>query len=112
MEDEKPTQDFICICTPTFVTSNTRENAKLQCWSLIDMHLYYFFSLRDRDILDFFMQSAWNETQFNLLGHRYFSCVSFGNQNRARRRTPRNHAWQICHIFRGNVPRTAPRVRG
>lgn len=77
MEDEKLTQDFIGICTPTFVTPNTRENAKLQYWSLIDMPLYYFFNFKDPHILDFFMQSLWNETQYNPLGHRYFSCVPF-----------------------------------
>lgn len=77
MDDEKFTQDMMGVCTPTFVTPNTRENAKLQYWSLIDMPLYYFFNARDPHILDFFMQSLWNETQYNPLGHRYFSCVPY-----------------------------------
>ena len=77
LDDEKFTQDFPAICTPTFVTPNTRENAKLQYWSLHDLGLLYFFNPLDSHILDFFMQSLWNETQFNPLGHRYFSCVPY-----------------------------------
>ena len=33
MDDEKHTQDLLCVSTPSFVTPNTRENAKLQLWS-------------------------------------------------------------------------------
>jgi hypothetical protein len=77
MEEEKFTQDFITVCTPTFVTPNTRENAKLQCWSLVDMPVYYFLNPKDPHILDFFMQSLWNETQYNPLGQRYWSCVPY-----------------------------------
>ncbi len=77
MEDEKFTQDFSAICTPTFVTPDTRSNARLQYWSLHDMALYYFWDPRALHILDFFMQALWTETQFNPLGHRYFSCVPY-----------------------------------
>jgi hypothetical protein len=77
MDDEKLTQDMICICTPTFVTPDTRSNARLQDWSLRDMPIYYFLDPRDSHVLDFFMQSLWNETQFNPLGHRYYSCVPY-----------------------------------
>ncbi len=77
MDEERFTQDFITICTPTFVTPNTRENAKLQYWSLLDMPLYYFLNPRDSHLLDFFMQSLWNETQYNPLGQRYWSCVPY-----------------------------------
>jgi hypothetical protein len=55
MPEEKFTQDFITICTPTFVTPNTRENAKLQYWSLVDMPLYYFLNPKDTHILDAMM---------------------------------------------------------
>lgn len=41
------------------------------------MPLYYFFNPKDPHVLDFFMQSLWNETQYNPLGHRYFSCVPY-----------------------------------
>lgn len=77
MDEEKFTQDLITICTPTFVTPNTRENAKLQYWSLIDMPLYYFLNPGDTHLLDFFMQSLWNETQYNPLGQRHWSCVPY-----------------------------------
>ncbi|MGI9304568.1 MAG: catalase family protein [Gammaproteobacteria bacterium] len=77
MDDEKYTQDMPCICTPTFVTPDTRSNARLQDWSLRDMALYYFFDPRDSHVLDFLMQSLWNETQYNPLGQRYWSCVPY-----------------------------------
>lgn len=77
MDEEEFTQDFITVCTPTFVTPNTRENAKLQYWSLIDMPIYYFLNPKDSHILDFLMQGLWNETQYNPLGQRYWSCVPY-----------------------------------
>ncbi len=77
MDEERFTQDFITICTPTFVTPDTRENAKLQQWSLLDMPIYYFLNPKDLHLLDFMMQSLWNETQYNPLGQRYWSCVPY-----------------------------------
>lgn len=77
LEEEKYTQDFITICTPTFVTPNTRENAKLQYWSLLDMPIYYFLNPKDSHLRDFMMQSLWNETQYNPLGQRHWSCVPY-----------------------------------
>ncbi len=77
MQEEQFTQDFISICTPTFVTPDTRENAKLQQWSLRDMPIYYFLNPKDPHLLDFQMQSLWNETQYNPLGQRYWSCVPY-----------------------------------
>jgi deferrochelatase/peroxidase EfeB len=77
LEDEKFTQDLLAVCTPTFVTPNTRENAKLQIWSFRDMPVFYFLNPLDSHVLDFFMQSWWNETQYNPLGARYWSCVPY-----------------------------------
>lgn len=77
MEDEKFTQDFLSICTPTFVTPDTRANAKLQAWILKGTPLYYFVDPRDSHVLDGFMQSLWNKTQSNPLGERYWSCVPY-----------------------------------
>lgn len=77
LEEEEYTQDFISICTPTFVTPNTRENAKLQYWSLLDMPIYYFLNPKDLHIRDFLMQSLWNETQYNPLGQRHWSCTPY-----------------------------------
>ncbi|MCQ8127711.1 catalase family protein [Methylomonas rivi] len=78
MDEEKFTQDIITTSGgPTFVTPNTRENAKLQYWSLRDMTLYYFLNPLDTHLLDMFMQSLWNETQTNPLGKRYWSCTPY-----------------------------------
>lgn len=77
MDDEKLTQDFLSICTPTFVTPDTRSNAKLQAWILKGTPLFYFANPRDPHILDGFMQSLWNKTQSNPLGERYWSCVPY-----------------------------------
>ena len=77
MDEEKFTQDFITVCTSTFVTPNIRENAKLQYWSLVDMPVYYFLNPKDPHILDFIMQGLWNETQYNPLGQRFYSCVPY-----------------------------------
>lgn len=78
MEEEKFTQDFITTSGgQTFVTPDTRENAKLQYWSLVDMTLYYFLNPKDTHLLDFFMQSLWNQTQYNPLGQNYWSCVPY-----------------------------------
>ena len=78
MDEEKLTQDFITTSGgQTFVSPDTRENAKLQYWSLLDMPLYYFLNPKDMHLLDSFMQSLWNETQYNPLGQRYWSCVPY-----------------------------------
>ncbi|HUF57181.1 MAG TPA: hypothetical protein VMM55_11550, partial [Thermohalobaculum sp.] len=77
LDDEKSTQDWPAVVTPTFVTPDARENAKLQYWSTIDEPLWYFLSPKDPHLLDFVMQGLWNETQYNPLGHRYYSCVPY-----------------------------------
>jgi hypothetical protein len=77
MEDEKFTQDFLCVSTPSFVTPNTRENAKLQNWSFRALPVFYFLNPLDSHFLDFLMQGLWNETLYNPLGTRYWSCVPY-----------------------------------
>ena len=77
MDEEKFTQDLITVCTPTFVTPDTRENAKLQYWSLLGMPMYYFINPKDSHLLDFMMQGLWNGTQYNPLGQRHWSCVPY-----------------------------------
>ena len=53
------------------------ENAKLQYWSTIDEPIWYFLNPKDSHLLDFVMQGLWNETQYNPLGQRYYSCVPY-----------------------------------
>ena len=77
MEDERYTQDLLCICTPTFVTPDCRANAALQRWILDETPLWYFFDPRATHLLDFWMQSLWNKTQNNPLGQYYYSCVPY-----------------------------------
>jgi len=77
MDEEKSTQDFICVSTPTFVTPDVRENAKLQYWSLLKLPIFYFLNPKDSHIRDMLMQSLWNETLYNPLGTRYWSCVPY-----------------------------------
>jgi len=77
MDDEKSTQDFLSICTPTFVTPDTRCNSKLQAWILRGMPFFYFVDPRDSHVLDMLMQGWWNKTQSNPLGERYWSCVPY-----------------------------------
>lgn len=77
MDEEKRTQDLICVCTPTFVTPNAMENAKLQHWSLLHQPLWYFLNPRDSHLLDFLMQGLWNKTMKNPLGEAYYSNVPY-----------------------------------
>lgn len=77
MDEETLTQDFICGSTPTFVTPDTRENAKLQYWGLLDLPIFYFLNPMDLHIGDFLMQALWNETLYNPLGTNYWSCAPY-----------------------------------
>jgi hypothetical protein len=77
LPDETATQDFLSICTPTFVTPDTRANANLQSWILKGRPLFYFTKPGDSHLLDGLMQSWWNKTQSNPLGERYWSCVPY-----------------------------------
>lgn len=77
LDDEKSTQDLLCICTPTFVTPDSRANASLQDWSLREMPIFYFLNPKDSHLLDALMQSLWNATQYNPLGQYYYSCVPY-----------------------------------
>jgi len=78
LDDEKHTQDLICVSTPTFVTPNIVENAKLQANSnLRGTPFMYFWRPGDTHILDFFMQGLWNETKTSPLESQYWSCVPY-----------------------------------
>jgi len=77
LDDERFTQDLLCICTPTFVTPDAQANAQLQHALLAETGLWYFWNRRRSHILDFWMQALWNETQRNPLGQHYFSCVPY-----------------------------------
>lgn len=77
MEDEKHTQDFISVSTPTFVTPDIHANARLQVHVLRGTPVFYFFTTGFSHFLDFLMQGLWNETQTSPLEARYWSCVPY-----------------------------------
>ena len=75
---EKHTQDFLGVCTPTFVTPDVKANARLQYWSRRHLPAFYFWDFyRGTHILDMLMQGLWNETQTNPLGATFYSCVPY-----------------------------------
>ena len=76
-DDEKHTQDFTAVCTPTFVTPDIKSNARLQFWSRRHMPTWYFLNFSEPHVLDMLMQSLWNETQTNPLGATFYSCVPY-----------------------------------
>ena len=76
-DDEKHTQDFTAVCTPTFVTPDVKANARLQYWSRRHLPVFYFLDPRNLHLIDFVMQGLWNETQTNPLGQTYYSCVPY-----------------------------------
>ena len=77
LDDEKETQDLLGVCTPTFVTPNVLANAQLQAQLLRRTPLYYFFDPRHPHVLDFLMQSLWNETQTSPVECQYYSTVPY-----------------------------------
>ncbi len=76
-DDERFTQDFFGVSTPTFVTPNTRENAHLQKWSLKNAAIFHFLNFRNPHILDGIMQGLWTKTQSSPFEAPYFSCVPY-----------------------------------
>jgi hypothetical protein len=102
MDDEKHTQDLICVCTPTFVTPDCRANARLQYWSLRRTPLWYFLDPRETHLLDFWMQALWNKTMSNPLGERYYSCVPY--------LLGEGQAMQYAFYSRTAVPRHIPNL--
>jgi len=117
-DDEKHTQDFLAVCTPTFVTPDIKANARLQYWSRRHLPAFYFLDLRGTHLLDMAMQSLWNETQTNPLGATFYSCVpyllgphramqySFSSKTEVHRRIPRLPFRPPDNYLRDNMIRT------
>jgi hypothetical protein len=101
LDDEQHTQDFLGVSTPTFVTPDTRANARLQYWSYRNAPVYYFLDPRDSHVFDSIMQLLWTKTQTSPLESQYFSCVpyllgegqamqyAFSSRRKKRSRVPR-----------------------
>src|SRR6516165_233600 len=54
-DDEKHTQDFTAVCTPTFVTPDVKANAHLQYWSRRHLPVFHFLDPRNHHLLDMLM---------------------------------------------------------
>lgn len=77
IDDEKATQDFTAISTPTFVTTDVAENVKLQRRIGEGTPLFYFLSPFDPHILDGVMQALYARTHSSPLETAYYSCVPY-----------------------------------
>jgi hypothetical protein len=77
LDDERFTQDFTGISTPTFTTPDVRENTKLQVASRKGTPLFYFINPLDSHLLDALMSGLWAKTQTSPLETPYFSCVPY-----------------------------------
>lgn len=77
MEQEKLTQDLICVSVPTFVTPDIKANAQLQIESVKNAQIFYFLNFRRSHFLDFIMQGLWTKTQSSPFEAPYFSCVPY-----------------------------------
>ena len=77
LAEERFTQDFLAVCTATFVTPDICANAQLQRASLQNATIYHFLNLTNSHLLDLLMQALWTKTQSSPLEAPYFSCVPY-----------------------------------
>ena len=77
MEEEKFTQDFFGVSTPTFVTADVKSNAHLQLNSVKNASIFHFLNFTDPHVLDFIMQGLWIKTQSSPFEAPYFCCVPY-----------------------------------
>lgn len=77
MDEERHTQDFMGVSTPTFVTRDTNANAHLQKWSVKNAQIFHFVNLTRPHVLDLIMQGLWIKTQSSPFEAPYFSCVPY-----------------------------------
>ncbi len=75
--DEKYTQDFLSVTTPTFVTPDVRANSQLQRELRDSTEFFYFCNFSEPHILDALMQGLWNKTQSSPLEAQYWSCTPY-----------------------------------
>jgi hypothetical protein len=75
--DERYTQDFTGITTPTFTTADVLGNAKLQRHLLDGTPLFYFLDPADPHLLEGIMSLAYAKTQASPLQAQYYSCTPY-----------------------------------
>lgn len=77
IDDERHTQDFLGISTPTFTTPDVRANVQLQRHVGARTPLFYFLDPRDSHLLDLVMQALYSRTHSSPLEVAYHSCVPY-----------------------------------
>jgi hypothetical protein len=77
LDDERFTQDFSGISTPTFTTPDVIENRKLQRHIGKGTPLFYFLGSFDSHLLDGIMQALWSRVHGSPLETPYWSCVPY-----------------------------------
>jgi hypothetical protein len=76
-DDEKFTQDFSTVSTPTFVTPDVMCNAQLQRELRDSTEFFYFCNFWQPHLLDALMQGLWNKTQSSPMEAQYWSCTPY-----------------------------------
>ena len=74
-EDERHTQDFTALSSPTFTTPDVIENVKLQRRLRQGLPAFYFLDPRDSHYLDAIMQGLYARAQTSPLEATYWSTV-------------------------------------
>jgi len=77
LDDERRTQDFTGISSPTFTTRDVVENVKLQRRLLQGLPAFYFVDPRDSHLLDAVMQGLYSRMNPSPLEVSYWSCVPY-----------------------------------
>jgi hypothetical protein len=77
LDDERHTQDFTGISSPTFTTPDVVENVKLQRRLLQGLPAFYFVDPRDSHLLDAVMQGLYSRMNTSPLEVSYWSCVPY-----------------------------------
>ena len=77
IDDEKMTQDFLGISSPTFTTPNIIENLKLQKQVTKGTPIFYFINPFDSHFLDGIMQGIYAKNHSSPLDLQYYSCVPY-----------------------------------
>lgn len=77
ISEERRTQDFLGISSPTFTTPTATENLKLQREIGLGTPVWYFLNPRDPHWLDAIMQGLYAKTHANPLELTYHSCVPY-----------------------------------
>ncbi|THA44964.1 hypothetical protein [Streptomyces sp. A1136] len=77
LDDERGTQDFTGITTPTFTTPDVTQNLKLQQHVYAGTPVLYFIGPRHPHLCDMVMQGLYARTHSSPLEARYWSCVPY-----------------------------------